>query len=205
MTERTLSAELKAGAQSSAFKYVVFVSLSFPSGTVYTHNSIGTISWGGNDWLGVGAFGAIEPMEESLKLVDNPITVALSSITPEIINAIKTDDIYHRSADIYVGLLDADDRLVGTPTNWITGYMEYASLTLGENNGVAISIQTRASRLRERNNKRYTIEDHQADNPDDLFFSHLSWIKEAKLSWGGEGFGSGLGGQARGRRIRNKK
>jgi len=192
--DRDLESNLQAAAESATFKYVVFVSLSFPSGTVYVHNSLGTITWGGNDWLGVGGFGSIDTMEENIKLVDNPVSISLSSITPEIIDAIKTDDIYHRSADIYLGTLNEADELVGTPMNWVTGYMEYASLSVGAENGLAISIQTRASRLRTRNNKRYTIEDHQADYPGDVFFEFLWAIKELEVSWGGADVSIGAGG-----------
>jgi hypothetical protein len=163
VSERTLDSDLKTGAESPTFNYVIFVELAFPSGTVRVHNSVGTLEFGGNDYLGVGAFGSIEAMEESIDLVDNPVKVTLSSITQEIIDAIQTDDIYNRDADIYLGALNADGELEGTPTNWISGYMEHASLLLGENNGVVIQIQTRAARLKQRNGKRFTLEDHDQD------------------------------------------
>jgi hypothetical protein len=170
------------------------VELAFPSGTVRVHNSVGTLSFGGNDYFGVGAFGSISPMEESIDLVDNPVTVNLSSITQEIIDAIKTDNIFGRDADIYLGALNADDELEGTPTNWISGYMEHASLLVGTENGVSISIQTRASRLKLRNGKRFTLEDHQQDYSGDLFFEYLSDTIEAQVQWGGDKVDTGYSG-----------
>ena len=85
MTDRTLDADLKAGAESSAFNYIVFVKLAFPSGTVYVHNGVGTYSFGGDDYLGVGSFGSIDVMEDSLDLNSKPVNLTLSSITSEII------------------------------------------------------------------------------------------------------------------------
>ena len=161
MSQRTLDSDLETSATSTAFHYAVFVSLAFPSGTVRVHNSVGTLSFGGNDYLGVGAFGSVDAMMDSDELVDQPVKLVLSSITPEIITAMQTDDIYGRSADIYLGALNEHGELQGTPTNWITGYMEGASLTVGNENAVMISVQTAAAKLRRRNNKRFTLEHHQ--------------------------------------------
>ncbi len=191
MSERVLDADLKAGAESPEFNYVMFVELAFPSGTVRCHNSVGTLSFGGNDYLGVGAFGSISPMEETVDMVANPVIVNLSSITQEIIDAIKVDDVFGRDADIYIGSLNDDDELEGTPTNWISGYMEHASVLVGAENGVSIQIQTRAARLRLRNGKRFTIEDHQVDYPGDLFFEFLPDVLEAQVNVGGQNVNTG--------------
>ena len=185
MTERSLSAELKATAESPEFRYVVLVALSFPSGTVRVHNGVGTHSFGGNDYLGVGAFGNIEAMAESSALIDNPIKLILSSVTQEIIDAIRTDDVYGRDADIYLGALDEDGQLDGTPTNWVTGYMEKKEIAIGEESQISITLQTRAGRLAKRNNRRWTIEEHQVEYPTDLFFEFLPYVIEANVPWGG--------------------
>ena len=196
MTQRNLEAELKARAEGPEFLNVVFIELDFPSGTVRAHNAIGTYEWGGYEWLGVGAFGSISDIEESLKLVDQPITLGLSSITPEILNAIKNDNVFNRTANIYVGVISRDNKLLATPHNWISGYMESAAIGIGEENGISVRVQTYAARLRQRNNRRYTDEDHQEFYPGDVFFNLLSAIKEAEVPWGieasvGSGFAPG--------------
>lgn len=197
MTDRTLDADLLAGATGPVFNYLVFVKLAFPSGTLYAHNGVGTYSFGGDDYLGVGAFGSIDAIEDNLKLLNKPVTVTLSSITDEIITAITSDDVFGRDADIYIGVLNDDGELQGTPDNWFSGHMETVQLSLGEEDAVAIRLQSRASRLKLRNNKRYTLEDHQAEHPGDLLFEFLPALMEAEVTWGGEkvrtGFTSGGG------------
>jgi hypothetical protein len=191
MSERALDPNLKATAESADFRYVVFVDLAFPSGNVRLHNSVGTFSFGGNEYYGVGGFGTIEAMVDSVQLVDNPVKLVLSSITPEIIDAIKTDDIYKRDADVYLCALDADGQLDGIPDNWINGFMETAELNIGKENAVVINIQTRASKLRKRNNKRFTIEEHQREFSGDLFFEFLPYLIDAEVQWGGGKIGGG--------------
>jgi len=193
MSERTLDANLKAGAESAEFNYIVFVKLAFPSGTVYVHNGVGTHSFGGDDYLGVGAFGSIEAMEESLELNSRPLNLTLSSITPEIIDAVKVDDVFGRDADIYVGVLTDDGQLQGTPDNWFSGHMETVQVVLGKTDGIRVRLQSRASRLKLRNNKRYTLEDHQAEFSGDKFFEFLTSLQDAQVNWGGETVGTGYG------------
>jgi len=185
VSERELEAGLKAAAQSAVFNYVLLVDLAFPSGVVYAHNSIGTISFGGNDYLGVGALGSIGVINESSELVDQPINLGLSSIDSSIIDAIKTDDVYGRDANIYIGVLDVDGGLVGTPTNWVAGYMDTTSIVIGDQNSISIKIQTKSAKLRQKNNKRWTLEDHQFKYPGDRFFEFLPYVILAQPTWAG--------------------
>jgi len=186
MSQRDIDATLQANAESPEFLYVLFVDLDFPTGTIYAHNSVGTLSFGGNDYFGVGGFGSIEMMRESKELVDQPVDVILSSITPEIIEAVKVDDVYGREANIYIGTVNQDNELEGTPTNWIAGFMDSVSVHIGQRNAVAIKVQTQSARLLRENNKRWTLEDHQTDYPGDNFFKSLPWVVTAEPTWGGE-------------------
>ncbi len=186
MTDRTLDADLLAGATGPEFFYIVLAKLAFPSGTVYVHNGVGTKSFGGDDYLGVGAFGSISVLEDTTALDSKPVTLTLSSIVPEIIDAVKTDDVFGRDADIYIGATDENQDLLGTPDNWFSGHMETVEVLIGKDDAIAIRLQSRASRLNLRNNKRYTIEDHQIDHSGDLFFEFLSFLMDAEVLWGGE-------------------
>ena len=192
MTDRTIDANLKAGAESGEFNYIIFAKLAFPSGTVYVHNGVGTHSFGGDDYLGVGAFGSIDAIEDTVDLNSKPVTLTLSSVTQDILDAIKTDNIFGRDADLYLGSLNEDSELEGTPTNWFSGHMEKPDVLLGKVDGINIRLQSRASRLSRRNNKRYTLEDHQGDFPGDLFFEFLPYVMEAEVTWGGERIRTGF-------------
>ncbi len=188
MSERNIDGGLKAAAQSDEFNYFLAVDLAFPSGTVYAHNSIGTISFGGNDYLGVGGLGSIDMIRESKTLVDQPINIILSGVDSDLIESLKTDDIYGREANIYIGVLTQDGELVGVPDNWIAGYMDSISVVEGDTDSISVKVQTKASRLLRKNNKRWTIEDHQQDYPGDTFFLHLPYIVTFEPRWGGDLF-----------------
>lgn len=186
MTERNIDAALKSAAQSGEFSYVVFVALNFPSGYVRVHNGVGTYTFGGNNYLGVGAFGSVDVIEETIALNDRPVNLTLSSITQEIIDAVRTENVFGKDADIYVGALNSDGELLADPDLWWSGRMSNVDVLVGKENGVKISLRSRASRLKKRNNKRYTNEEQQRDHADDQLFEFLTALQDAKVSWGGE-------------------
>lgn len=186
MSDRSLDADLEAGATSGVFPYILFVALYLDSGTIRAHNGQGTYTFGGNSYYGVGAYGNIEAMEESVNAVANPVKVTLSTITPELITAVRTDNVYKRAAEIYVGKLDENLELEGTPTLWIDGYIEKKELVLGETNGLAFTVQDDAAKLEQRNNKRYTLEEHQRRFPGDQFLEYLPYVQDAATVWAGE-------------------
>ena len=95
---------------------VTFAKLQFPSGTLYLHNSIGTYTWGGNDWLGTGDLGQISQIEEGADVSPYKITLSLSGLDPDISGAALTEDYYLQPVTVYLGVLDADDALLADPT-----------------------------------------------------------------------------------------
>ena len=73
---------------------VTFAKLEFPSGTLYVHNSIGTYTWGGQDWLGTGDLGEISAIEEGADVSPYKITLSLSGLDPDVSAAALTEDYY---------------------------------------------------------------------------------------------------------------
>ena len=107
---------------------VTFAKLEFPSGTVYVHNSIGTYTWGSQDWLGVGDLGSISQVQEGLDVSPYSITLTLSGLDATISGAALTEDYYLHPVTVYLGVLDADDTLIADPTQIWAGAMDQKSL-----------------------------------------------------------------------------
>lgn len=186
MTERSIDSNLKASSQSPVHAYVLFVALDFPSGTVRLHNGIGTYRFGGEDYLGVGALGGVDAVEESVELSPPEVNLILSSVDKDIISAVRTDNVYGRQGLVYMGAVDEEGALLGTPDLWIRGRMTKKALILGNENAVSVTVESSSAKFKRRNNKRYTLEDHQADYPGDKFFEFLPYVKDARIIWGGE-------------------
>tara|TARA_R110000796_G_scaffold87669_2_gene188997 strand:- start:1270 stop:1902 length:633 start_codon:yes stop_codon:yes gene_type:complete len=165
---------------------VTFAKLEFPSGTIYVHNSIGTYTWGGQDWLGTGSFGDISQIEEGADVSPYKITLTLSGLDATVSGAALTEDYYMHPVTIYLGALDADDSLIDDPTIVWEGVMDQMDLSIGAEGGDAIQLtaESELARFDKASNKKYTHSQQQDQHSGDLLFEFMADIEGAKIRWG---------------------
>jgi hypothetical protein len=162
---------------------VTFAKLEFPSGTVYLHNSLGSL-------------GSISQVEEGLDVSPYAITLTLSGLDTTISGAALTEDYYLHGVTVYLGVLDTDDALIANPTQIWAGFMDQMNMTLGADGGDAIQLvaESELSRFNKSLNLMYTNTAQQERSTGDLFFNFLHKIEGAKINWGARKPGSaGLG------------
>ena len=171
---------------------VTFAKLEFPSGTVYLHNSLGSYTWGGQEWLGVGDLGSISQVEEGLDVSPYAITLTLSGLDATISGAALTEDYYLHGVTVYLGALNTDDVLIDTPTQIWAGFMDQMNMTVGADGGDAIQLvaESELSRFNKSLNLMYTNTAQQERSTGDLFFNFLHRIEGAKINWGSRKPGS---------------
>ena len=165
---------------------VTFAKLEFPSGTIYVHNSLGTYTWGGQDWLGVGDLGSISQVEEGIDVSPYAITLTLSGLDATISGAALTEDYFMHPVTVYMGVLDSDDALLADPTPIWSGFMDQMNLSVGSDGGDAIQLiaESELSRFDVSRNLMYTNAAQQERYSGDLFFSHIHKVQGAKFDWG---------------------
>jgi hypothetical protein len=191
----TYNDEVKAALAAQHVAICSFAKLEFPSGTVYLHNSLGTFTWGGFDWLGVGDLGAISQVEEAMDVSPYAITLSLSGLNSTITGAALTENYFMHNATIYIGVLDADAELITTPTQIWAGYMDQMNMTVGADGGDGIELicESELSRFNRASNLMYTNVAQQEKSTGDLFFSHIHRIEGAKINWGAQRLPGGIG------------
>lgn len=182
----------------------IMAKLDFVSGFVYVHDGAGTITYAGNDYVGVGSFGSVEAVNEDLEQIARPLVLKLFVDTKEdavdlSLLATATTEIYqNRTATLYMALLTPDLALVDTPEVLWEGRMDQMKYTASE--GTAeIELRCEHRLAREPRIARYTNEDMQREYSGDKFFDHLSEIQGYQSQWGSTsvGYGGGaLPGQA---------
>lgn len=165
---------------------VTFAKLEFPSGTLYVHNSIGTYTWGGQDWLGTGDLGEISTIEEGADVSPYKITLSLSGLDPDVSAAALTEDYYLQPVTVYLGVLDASDDLIADPTIVWEGAMDQMVVSVGASSGDVISLtaESELARFDKASNLRYTDTQQQSDFSGDLAFEFMADIEGAKIRWG---------------------
>lgn len=175
---------------------VTFAKLEFPSGTLYLHNSIGTYTWGGNDWLGTGDLGEISQIEEGAQISPYKLTLTLSGLDATISGAALTEDYYLQPVTVYLGALNADDELIADPTVVWEGAMDQMEISVGAEGGDAIVLtaESELARFDKASNLKYTDAQLQSQFSGDLAFEFMADIEGAKIRWGDANSDSIAGG-----------
>src|SRR4051794_25522402 len=113
---RDLSPENLDAATADVIAPLHFAELDFASGFVRVHTRLGTITWGGHDWLGVGQLGGVSAVEETTDLSRKTVSYTLSGIPGDMISVVLDEQYQGRPARLYLGLLDTiTNQLAGTP------------------------------------------------------------------------------------------
>jgi len=213
---RGLSTAIVNALKDDVVRPVTFAKLDFSSSTLYMHDSIGTFTWGGNDWLGVGDFGSVSAIEEGTDISPYSITLTLSGLDSTIadIGSAGTEDYYLRDVDIYLGLLDEDESLIEDPNPIWSGFMDVMTLVTGTqgNNSITLTCESELAKINRSADLKYTHVQQQRVNSNDLFFEYLHEIEGVKILWKdtnsgnlGVGSGGGGGGRGGGGRTRNPR
>jgi len=164
---------------------ITFAKLEFASGTSYVHNGLGTYTWGGFDWLGVGDFGSVSRLEEGSDVSPYGITLTLSALDATMAGVALTEDYFMRGVTIYIGALSADDVLLNDPLQIWAGVMDVMTLTVGSESGDSITLvcESELAAFERSSGLRYTTQAQQRFYSGDLFFEFLPMIEGAKIRW----------------------
>ena len=171
------------------------VALDFTSGMVRVHDGIGSISWGGNTYDGIGTLGGVESVDESVEVIARPLSLTLSGVDTSLVSTAMTETYQNRTVTIYLGFLDEmTNTVVDTPEVSWEGRMNQMSISSSEG-GAAIKLTCEHRLRREMRIARYTNEDQQLLFSGDRFFDLVTSIKGfvskwGELSVGGSGIGS---------------
>lgn len=185
---RDLSAEMEAAARAIVARPVVFVELVYATETWRAWSGVGTRSWNGSQWLGVGSLGAISAMQETTDLRVPQVTLQLSGVDPEIVRKAVTDrsEYFNRPARIYVGFRQQNsEAVVVSPALWYAGTMDRLSHS---DNGQAAVIEmivvNEMADLERARVRRYQHQDQIKEYPSDKFFEYLSGSLDSNIPWG---------------------
>lgn len=181
---RGMDPQTFARATGSAAQWIGMGLFDFASGTSRVWTGAGTLRWGGADWLGVGDWGTVSGVQETIELRAAGVTVTLSGIPAGLVSSsIRHQDYRGRRAVLYWGLLNEQLRLDREPLQIWSGYMDVMTLTEGNTASIALQCENRLVDLERRRTRRYTDADQQDEFPGDRFFEYVPSLQDAVIQW----------------------
>jgi hypothetical protein len=177
--------------EATVFRPVILVYLSWPDGAVRAWSGYGSITFGGETFLGVGELGNISPIAESDDLGANGITLTLSGIPSANITNALANDAQGRSGKIWLGAMNSAGAFAADPYLIFDGLIDVTAI---DDDGTVATISvTLEKELIDRRaiSRRSTHEDQQIDYPGDLFFDYVAGLQDKSINWGGKSLDSG--------------
>lgn len=173
---------------------ILFVYLDWPDAAVYAHSGVGSITWGGQTWLGVGTLGNITIPEEGSEIAVSEAVLALAGV-PADLDGMVDDNIRNRTAEVYLGAVRArpgsndGNSLIGTPVQLFSGLMDGINMADsatedGVDHSVNIPIITGVE-ARSSASIEHSNEDQRRFYPSDTAgrLVILSYAKAQKITW----------------------
>lgn len=187
MSRTTLGTATLNALDQSTRRAIAFFELQLDDGTERLHSQLGSYTWGGNTWTGVGDLATIEESAEVLDLKPDPLRVGLNGLTPAVLDMIDTDQIYHRVAKMYLGALNDDLELIEDPGLIFSGYAQNARMSIGNPDGdiVLLECENRVQSLRRRRNIVWSNAQLQSEYPGDLGLQFIDQVPDSRVLWRG--------------------
>lgn len=189
---RDLSAEIIAAIAADTVRPVLLARIgtatASPGGDVRRWTGMGTLNWddgegyGVQEYLGIGNFGGVSPVEESADLQANGVTFQVSGVDSAMISIVLSQVRYGRPAVLWLGFLHLDTGALLGAYELFRGKTDTASIDDdGESSEVSITAENEMVDLERTSARRYTTEDQQLDDPTDLGFEYVPALQEAEF------------------------
>ena len=185
---RTISSDVLAELVSTQVAPAFFAAIQFTSGVSYVWTGLGTITWNGHDWLGLGAVGQISGLRESSNGAAQSRTLSLLTPNDLLSKAIgETNQSY--AVELWFGLLNrTTGAIIADPLKTFRGYEDTLNIDEGpEQSVITLTVESDLLGLQRPVGRRYTHEDQQFRYPGDRGFEYVNGLQQWDGVWGKPG------------------
>lgn len=164
---------------------VLFVEIVFDSQTLRIHDHVGPITWGGNTFLGGGAFVEMSPIEESDDRTPYRVWMRLNALNQAIVDEALGTEVYQRPATVYLGFLNEHGALVADPDEWDSFWCDNFEFHFGEDvSTITLNAESDLARDQIANGLMFSDGDQQKLFSGDTGFQFLAQMVDARVYWG---------------------
>lgn len=186
-----MSRLLTSGTQSASVAPkngpVIFAFFDFETGPLYVWNGIGTISWNGESWRGLGEFGNVSGIAETTTTDSTGPTFTLSGAPSTMIALIFDDNFNGRAVKAWIGMRDTNtDVIIADPYPVFVGRMDKVEISKDDGTTCDISVTAESKNYapNQADDRRFNDGDQQIDFPGDTGFAYLASTGQRIIPWG---------------------
>lgn len=192
---RDLTSAMISQLIAANIKPAYFLAIAFENETVWLWSGIQSITPSGpataettfpygQTFLGMGWMGQISQVSEVSDVVAQNITLSLSGIPSELLGDAINYCRQNSTATLWLGFLDANNRVIGDPTQIFQGHLDVPTVTEGAaTSTISITAENPLVDLNRASNRRFTDVDQQFIWSGDLGFSAVTALQGLYLGW----------------------
>lgn len=147
---------------------------SLPFDTVYA----------GETYLGVGRLGSISEVNEGTEIKSYGCSLRMSGIPLDYVQDVVTADGQGRTAQIWLGFLDAGHVPVADPFKLFQGRIDVTDIDIGETIAVTVTLESRLVDWERARTRRFTDQDQKLSWPADRGLEYVQAVTDMELIWG---------------------
>lgn len=156
------------------------VDLLFDSNPVYTWTGVGTLTVGGNDYVGAGQLLSISSIEETQEMAVKGATITLTGIPSSLISLALTQPYQGRVCNIYFGVMGEQ-----VFNQVFSGYMDQMNIEEdGETATIEMMVENKLIDLERARVARFTSGYQKSVYPGDLGMDFIEDLQDKRISWG---------------------
>ena len=161
------------------------VKAEFDSDDILVWTGFDDLTINSETYTGAGTLLSISDMEDTLDMKATGLSVALSGMDPDVLDAALTENYQNRDISVFMGFLMAGSNEVAGVLKVFAGRM--VSLEIEDTiDGatVNVSCENRLIDLERPSNLRYTSESQQFIDSSDTGLNRVQQLQDKQLAWG---------------------
>src|SRR5579872_1997223 len=173
---RALSATDAAQVGSEVVGVAEFLTIAFPSGTLYLAKGDRAYTWGGNTYSATGQWESIGNYNESSDGAPRPMSLLISGVDATLLAAVIGAQIQWTEITYALGFTDATGALLDNPSFIAPTFLGDCTITLGQGTGdIRITAENLLADIQNRQSGcLQTDADQKARYAGDTFYLNMA-------------------------------
>lgn len=182
---RDISTTNLAEIDAAHYSPVILAKLEF-SDPVHVHTDIGSLTFSGDEYIGVGNLGSVNVIPESSDLQPSQLQLQLSGIEDQyVLNALEQGQ-YGDRVTLYLGYRNNGGALVDAPLTLWRGKFQFSDIVQDEgDNSVVVTVQHDLASIDDIEGGRFSHEDQTSRFAGDDAFEYIHLMATRNVVWGG--------------------
>ncbi|HIF9075766.1 TPA: hypothetical protein ACX6NV_000597 [Photobacterium damselae] len=159
------------------------IEIKYKNATIRTHTGVGEIIINGQVYIGVGTFGAIDPVSQSSNTAPSSVGLSLSGMDPTLVAETLNEKSQGSPVKIMVCSLDENEKVTSSSIIF-AGKVNDQKFKYGKVMAIALDVVDRLEDWQRKGSLRFDPSSHKTRFPNDDIFQYMSRMSEAPLYWG---------------------